>query len=820
MAENGASDENLTKYHTESEDEMEIRNRDEYSNNPQSQSLFDNEGSNDEDNTNDKSEGELTDNEGEIDEDVLNKTPEATEELEAGNLTVSDSQIIHLASQMVKLNADPEAESDAGNTSDGSVPVRKSRRPKGDVDYVYLDKSGRGDKTPTSRKDSTGNKTEANKEKGQTIKDKAKGQAKKLADELDKKDRTIGERDRTISYLRKELNTVKEDLEKVKKELKEEQEKASQLQAENAKKAKKLDKNEETTKTIKQRETQIAQQLANEKSKNQSLRVENEEKIRERDDSKEELRITKQKETLITQQLTMERNKNADLKKCGKGNQANEDKIKKLGDEVNLYTQENLKLHDEIETKNTEIQKRNKQLEQKTTEFDSLITSYIDMQEQALSQQQEVTANEATQQQQPPQQKSTLLMMDSNGRRIKPKLPRSEGVNWQHLNNIYRATDIPTQLQAEDAQKQLNRADSVVVMVGLNEIRDGKSATEAYNSIEANIQQLASTLKPITLIEVPPVAYSVTDKNEAKCLNRLLKRIPQRYPNISILESWEELSEPDPETIFEDDNFHLDAEKDGTTIMAQKIFKHIQKIHSMPSDHTTKEIISHTISIEENTAQHYIGKQGSILKKLTKDHSVNIAVPRDQNKVIITGPEENVKKATLDIVKIKDEQAKSTLRYQNSTIQHHGQATNSITCRYYERGNCTKGDQCTFRHEQKARTSSSSTTQMSGERTEDRTHRPRSRTNERKNQDRSRSDVRRDQSGTQERRNKSPEERRPRNRSTDRKFHSQEERNHHRSRTPDRNYHSQPERRYRPKSSDRTMSNMSNSRRERGDYRH
>ena len=73
---------------------------------------------------------------------------------------------------------------------------------------------------------------------------------------------------------------------------------------------------------------------------------------------------------------------------------------------------------------------------------------------------------------------------------------------------------------------------------------------------------------------------NIAHKNEAKCLNILLMRIPQKYRYVTILESWKEMSEMDPQDIFENDKFHLDTDKEGTTIMAQKIMNHTQGILS------------------------------------------------------------------------------------------------------------------------------------------------------------------------------------------------------------------------------------------------
>ena len=112
---------------------------------------------------------------------------------------------------------------------------------------------------------------------------------------------------------------------------------------------------------------------------------------------------------------------------------------------------------------------------------------YISSQEQNLSQQQP----NPDQNQEPTQNKTVVLITDSNGKRIKPKLSRNQGIQWLHIPNVYRASDIPVQTKDYESQRLLKIADSLVVMVGLNEIRGGMSAMQTLRSIEENIKPLA-----------------------------------------------------------------------------------------------------------------------------------------------------------------------------------------------------------------------------------------------------------------------------------------------------------------------------------------
>ena len=349
-----------------------------------------------------------------------------------------------------------------------------------------------------------------------------------------------------------------------------------------------------------------------------------------------------------------------------------------------------------MEKNETELQKAQRQLKKKSDEFNDLMTKYLNSQEK-MQQQNEHQAEKSRET--TPTQKTAVLITDSNGIRIKPKLPRNEGVEWMHIKNVYRAVDIPRQLNNEDAKQTLNKADSITVMVGLNEIRDGKTATETLRSIEKNIQPLIDTNKPIIFCEIPPVANSISDKIEAEGLNRLLKRLPQKYPNITILEAWEELDAYEPTEIYEDDLFHLHKEKDGTTIMAQKILNLTKEAHQDTTP--AKQIITNKIDIPNDTAKHYIGTNGKNLKKLTSDHQVNIAIPNEGDQIIITGTQEKVESASQEILKMKESLARNVQPQPQQNYR-------TRTCTFFQQGTCKKGERCTYKHTNETRSRSRS----------------------------------------------------------------------------------------------------------------
>ena len=385
------------------------------------------------------------------------------------------------------------------------------------------------------------------------------------------------------------------------------------------------------------------------------------------------------------------------LKECmkTKENELSDSKLKNTRMENVMDDINNEKQHckDQIETQAVEMKemldestKQKEKINRKEKEMHDLVQKCIEAEQRnhEATTAQTSTSDEG-------KKRSTLLLTDSNGRRIKPKLPRDEGIEWLHLKNIWRATDIPQQINTTEGRRHMQKAENIMIMVGLNELIDGKSARQALNSLRENIQPLIRTDKPITLIEIPPIEQTVTLKNEARIFNTMLKQLSREHKNITVLECWDTLSHYLPEEIFEeDDEIHLDTNKPGTTEMAKLIVNHTKTILQEPP---AKDIITKTINIEEGTAQHFIGSSGRTLKRMTNDHAVNISIPRNTNKVIITGNPENVNNANEEILQIKKSVEQ---RGRQQTIGQRQQP--KIQCRFYIRGFCNKGDLCHYEH--------------------------------------------------------------------------------------------------------------------------
>ena len=574
------------------------------------------------------------------------------DEQSIGDRTMMD--ITNTVGNLDPPNETTEIEADTVSDSEVADEIRRSARNRNDIDYALLDNGEMPKVDQTKPKAIRKNSVAKDEEKtndGKTQKDLEK-EFKEAGKKIKQLEATLKTRSQMVTTKNARITAHKNEIKATEEELK--------TNRDELKKA----KDEIVT-------------LENEVSK---LRKLNNEKDRVIQANKDTIRTQQDAEANLTKMLNGEKQKNGRVDDLEKSKKETTRQLEESEKEMSQTLQENIDLADKLEQKGTELKKTQKQLDKRNREYEDLKMKYIKSQETNQPQTAEQTSKKSN-------QKTALLIADSNGKRINPKLPRNDGVKWQHIRDVYRAVDIPKQFENEDAKQLLNRADSITIMVGLNEIRDGKNATDILKSIEDNTLPLISTNKPIIICEIIPVANDNSHKIEADCLNDLLKRLPQKYPNVTILKSYEELDEYEPHLIFETDLFHLDKDKIGTTIMAQKIMDLTKIAHQ---DTPAKKLITEKIEIMKDTAQHYIGTSGKTLKKLTTDHQVNIAIPRDANEVIVTGTQENVKRASQEILTIKENI--------NRKSQHQHQNYRTQDCTYYQKGACRKGDKCSYRH--------------------------------------------------------------------------------------------------------------------------
>ena len=395
--------------------------------------------------------------------------------------------------------------------------ARRSARPREDLDYKTYNEEGKI--KPSNRKYKT--KAEIQKELNE-----AKDQISRMETTIKTRSQMITSKNLKIKSLTGELQTANEQISNQTGELTKREEQISQAY-------RKIQEKDESLKNLESDCTQLTQQLSTEQQKNSKapqleklINEENQKQIRDLNkqlqDKDNTIKSIRDSEGTLKQQLSTEKKKKNDKissleselrtekqKSAALEKEKQEIKIKLDETQKDLAEalRENIGLCDIAEKKEKDLKTAQKQLKRKNEEFSDLMTKYIDL--QVKTQQK----NETKIEEPAPSTKTSVLITDSNGKRIKPKLPRGEGVEWLHIQNVYRAADIPRQLtNDQDARQTLNKADSITVMVGLNEVRDGKSATEALRSIETNIQPLIDTNKPIIFCEIPPVANSISDK--------------------------------------------------------------------------------------------------------------------------------------------------------------------------------------------------------------------------------------------------------------------------------------------------------------------
>ena len=812
---------------------------------PKSQILFD-------DDVNDDVDDDVNDEESSPGENLDAKEPDAKElEETTSENAVSDITIMDLANTIDKSDANSETADDSASTSkESGEGNRKSARIQHDTNKATIDEEKTKNPRTNSVHEKRKNKTEKALESLERDLNDATDQIKQLETTMKSRSQIINNKNAKITEGKNKLIAIQGELAKAREKIIKLEDEIEELELKSVEDGKKIQENNETIENLQKLEATTRQKLKAEKTKATNAKDENtilENDLKEKNETIENLQkleaTTRQKLKAEKTKVTNAKEENTSLENEIKQLQkqtvedskeiqekdeiienlqkvettardrlkAGKQKINKMTEQENTIIQklsetetemaqtlkENTDMSDRLEKKDRKIEKTQKQLEKKNKEFEDLMRKYIGSQE-ANKLQKGTEGPQTEQTGMPKNQKTALLIADSNGKRIKPKLTRNDGVQWMHVRNVYRAKDIPRQLENEDVKQQLNAADSITIMVGLNEIRDGKSALDTLKSIEENTLPLITTNKPIIICEIPPLADDISNKTEAKCLNVLLKRIPERHPNVTLLKSWDELDEYEPSEIFEDDLFHLHKDKDGTTIMAQKIMDLTKQAHH---DAPAKEIVTEKITIPKESARHFIGTGGNTLKKLTSDHQVNIAIPRDADELVVTGIQENVRSATQEILIMKE----SINRRQQQ--QHNYR---SKLCTYYQKGHCRKGENCTFSHETPSRSRSRSNVRDEHMTSETEQHENETRTHQ-SNQQYSDRDITH---------HRHTEEEESRSRSGRSQQYSQEERhqtnhyrNNRRSRSLDRQRRTPEEHTRRSRSNDRNRSNQ-NARRE------
>ena len=335
----------------------------------------------------------------------------------------------------------------------------------------------------------------------------------------------------------------------------------------------------------------------------------------------------------------------------------------------------------------------------------------------------------------PAKHKITLLG-DSNARRTAQQM--------QKPGRIYK-TEYVEALDLESAAAWTNTINTkpdnttVVILVGTNDIRRGKSAAQCDKEHQSITEKLNDLEIPHAIIQAPPIyAVQLKDRQLEREVVKFNTRLESRL-NANTLISMEDL-ENDRSLIDKRDGIHLTPH--SSQMVATLIENHILKtnepnvavdqttedrtvemdnnnvIITLPSqtqptpqqpsrDPTTKTTPTTTdkfgdtvevVETDTRRAAKIIGQGGNRIEKFKITQKVKIDTTYTDNKTIfiIRGEKDLTTKAKSEMIKqINDIKREDERRDQ--TIDR----KIDVTCRYYQTGYCMYGSRCRFRHDQK-----------------------------------------------------------------------------------------------------------------------
>ena len=282
-----------------------------------------------------------------------------------------------------------------------------------------------------------------------------------------------------------------------------------------------------------------------------------------------------------------------------------------------------------------------------------------------------------------------MLWANSNGGRIIELLEQDTQITWDRVTKIYRIKEARERIRAE--QDRIDEANVIVIMMGLNEIRDGDSAEIVAREYEQLVEKLSQTGKPIIMVDTPPVKnrdhkFEAEDLNE---INHLLEN-KMRVKSVKTGEILENMPLTD---IFETDGFHYDKHKKGSKTLAMKINEAVKKakeiqapVKNQYEQDETDEFVVSILEIEEGSRPYYIGRGGDTIRRIEEMTKTKIQVEDNQIRVRGLKPS-HIKHAEKEISRVTEK-----LRINKTENK-------KIECRYYKaKGYCRDGQHCRFSH--------------------------------------------------------------------------------------------------------------------------
>ena len=167
------------------------------------------------------------------------------------------------------------------------------------------------------------------------------------------------------------------------------------------------------------------------------------------------------------------------------------------------------------------------------------------------------------------------MIADSNGKRITPHLKENNRVN---ITKTYRTEDINENIHTD--KTRIQNADTVIIMVGTNNIREGEEANENRKRISEAIDNLAEirgTYSNIITIKPPPIIHRRKAREiEMAILGSQIEDMADRM-GVELIDNNKLIQEmdEDTDTILEDDGYHIT--KTAGAIIANEIKDSIEK---------------------------------------------------------------------------------------------------------------------------------------------------------------------------------------------------------------------------------------------------
>ena len=477
-----------------------------------------------------------------------------------------------------------------------------------------------------------------------------KGKGKILKSKKDE-EKIIAEQEKTIKKLEKQLETAKTSID---------------LKADEIKKLKK--ENKDLKNTLNAKDNQIDQLKKQKQSQNptdeikdlkaeiKDLKDANKDLEEENNDYKEEIEDMKE---FRKEQIT-------EIKNCN-------DKIEDLEEQVQNLQEQQANSTDQSE----EISRLTEKTLDQKDEIEYLLNKLV---EQSSPQSRGERKNEKK-----AEKIRNKLWANSNGKRMHPLLCTiDEETEWDYPENLYRLNDLSDHLKKQTDWKEYQNH---LIMMGLNEIRDGEAASQILRKFKTALKPIQEEHKNIGIVEVPPVS-NTAHKTEARYLNRLLKNWTDTEENLTMIFTWDEMEKKKYKTdeIFDKSGFHYKT--DGKPIQDIALII-IEKAKQM------EELKTELVPIPEGSSAYFIGKGGENFKKIAREQDVKIFYHDSLKKVKIQGKKNQVEEAKrmLDDLTAKYHSSMS-IKPQQRPDGNKSQRE----CKFFKLGNCKYGDACAYKH--------------------------------------------------------------------------------------------------------------------------